>query len=165
MNLVPGFTKCELCGQGPVCGGLGQDISVPGLGELHGGGQEETALRPQQGRGEFLGDYSQNIMTNEIYFQVTDESLKEVERILARSEAPGATATTTSNIRPGYKPSIKPLIDNNLNGSTSYRSEIFKTKVKFFNISAPGHCLTQLTTASPGCRRQQRPGRVCGGSP
>ena len=105
--------------------------------------------------------------TNEIYFQVTDESLKEVERILARSEAPGATATatTTSNIRPGYKPSIKPLIDNNLNGSTSYRSEIFKTKVKFFNISAPGHCLTQLTTASPGCRRQQRPGRVCGGSP
>ena len=63
-------------------------------------------------------DHSQS---NVGYFQVTDESLKEVERILARSEVSSATATTTSNIRPGYKPSIKPLIDNNLNGSTSYR--------------------------------------------
>ena len=60
---------------------------------------------------------------------MTDESLKEVERILARSELPGATGNTTSNIRPGYKPSIKPLIDNNLNGSTSYRCDILKFEV------------------------------------
>ena len=65
---------------------------------------------------------------------MTDESLKEVERILARSELPGSTATTTSNIRPGYKPSIKPLIDNNLNGSTSYRCETFKLKLQSFNF-------------------------------
>ena len=45
-----GFAECELSGQGPVCGGLdSQAISVPGLGELHGGGQEEAALGPQQG--------------------------------------------------------------------------------------------------------------------
>ena len=67
---------------------------------------------------------------------MTDESLKEVERILARSELPGSTATTTSNIRPGYKPSIKPLIDNNLNGSTSYRCETFRLKLQSFNFSA-----------------------------
>ena len=43
----------------------------------------------------------------------TDESLREVEKILARSEV------TSSNIRPSYKPSLKPLIDNT--GATSYR--------------------------------------------
>ena len=47
---VLGFAECELSGQGPLCGGLDvQDIPVPGLGELHGGGQEEAALSPQQG--------------------------------------------------------------------------------------------------------------------
>ena len=53
--------------------------------------------------------------------EVTDESLREVERILARSEL----STTTSNIRPSFKPSIKPLIDTG--GSTSYRSLPYST--------------------------------------
>ena len=93
-------------------------------------------------------------------FQVIDESLREVEKILARSELSSAPATTTSNIRPGYKPSIKPLIDNNLNGSTSYRSAssgLFMFIIRVF----PGHFLTPPTTAaSPGLRRRRRRGRV-----
>merc|ERR1719410_953577 len=43
--------------------------------------------------------------------EVADESLREVEKILARSEL-SAGGTTTSNIRPGYKPSVKPLIES-----------------------------------------------------
>ena len=53
--------------------------------------------------------------------EITDESLKEVEKFLARSEL-------TSNIRPGYKPSLKPLIDNSqTNGATSFRSLPYST--------------------------------------
>ena len=53
--------------------------------------------------------------------EITDESLKEVEKFLARSEL-------TSNIRPGFKPSLKPLIDNSqTNGATSFRSLPYST--------------------------------------
>ena len=53
--------------------------------------------------------------------EITDDSLKEVEKFLARSEL-------TSNIRPGFKPSNKPLIDNSqANGPTSFRSLPYST--------------------------------------
>ena len=53
--------------------------------------------------------------------EITEDSLKEVEKFLARSEL-------TSNIRPGFKPSNKPLIDNSqANGPTSFRSLPYST--------------------------------------
>lgn len=71
--------------------------------------------------------------------EVTDESLREVEKILARSELnnPGtnsSTTMTTSNIRPSYKPSLKPLIDNT--GTTSYRSLPYSTN---YTSASSGH--------------------------
>merc|ERR1719410_2200112 len=62
--------------------------------------------------------------------ELADESLREVEKILARSEL---SSTTTSNIRPGYKPSVKPLIEScgggagAGHGATSYRSLPYST--------------------------------------
>ena len=64
--------------------------------------------------------------------ELADESLREVEKILARSEL-SAGGTTTSNIRPGYKPSVKPLIEScgggagAGHGATSYRSLPYST--------------------------------------
>lgn len=53
--------------------------------------------------------------------EITEDSLKEVEKFLARSEL-------TSNIRPGFKPSNKPLIDNSqANGPASFRSLPYST--------------------------------------
>ena len=71
--------------------------------------------------------------------EVTDDSLREVEKILARSElnnqgTNSSTTMTTSNIRPSYKPSLKPLIDNT--GTTSYRSLPYSTN---YTSASSGH--------------------------